>query len=56
VVGRPESLTVLNALAAVTDRLGLAATVNATFNEPFELARRLATPTGSAKAAPPGTW
>ncbi|NED78622.1 NtaA/DmoA family FMN-dependent monooxygenase [Streptomyces sp. SID11233] len=43
VVGRPESLTVLNALAAVTDRLGLAAAVNATFNEPFELARRLAT-------------
>ncbi|MEU3655798.1 NtaA/DmoA family FMN-dependent monooxygenase [Streptomyces sp. NPDC032161] len=43
VVGRPESLTVLAALAAVTDRLGLAATVNATFNEPFELARRLAT-------------
>ncbi len=43
VVGRPESLTVLNALAAVTDRIGLAATVNATFNEPFELARRLAT-------------
>ncbi|MFD5555937.1 NtaA/DmoA family FMN-dependent monooxygenase [Streptomyces sp. NPDC127068] len=43
VVGRPESITVLNALAAVTDRLGLAATVNATFNEPFDLARRLAT-------------
>ncbi|MFF9349790.1 NtaA/DmoA family FMN-dependent monooxygenase [Streptomyces sp. NPDC014734] len=43
VVGRPESLTVLSALAAVTDRLGLAATVNATFNEPFELARRFAT-------------
>ncbi|MEU1486095.1 NtaA/DmoA family FMN-dependent monooxygenase [Streptomyces sp. NPDC005752] len=43
VVGRPESLTVLNALAAVTERLGLAATVNATFNEPYELARRLAT-------------
>ncbi|RLU92058.1 F420-dependent methylene-tetrahydromethanopterin reductase [Streptomyces griseocarneus] len=42
VVGRPESLTVLAALAAVTDRLGLAATVNATFNEPYELARRLA--------------
>ncbi|MEU3712243.1 NtaA/DmoA family FMN-dependent monooxygenase [Streptomyces catenulae] len=41
VVGRPESLTVLTALAAVTDRLGLAATVNATFNEPYELARRL---------------
>ncbi|MEU2246155.1 NtaA/DmoA family FMN-dependent monooxygenase [Streptomyces sp. NPDC019224] len=43
VVGRPESLTVLSALAAVTDRLGLAATVNTTFNEPYELARRLAT-------------
>ncbi|MFE1933963.1 NtaA/DmoA family FMN-dependent monooxygenase [Streptomyces sp. NPDC059474] len=42
VVGRPESITVLNALAAVTERLGLAATVNATFNEPYELARRLA--------------
>ncbi|MFD5078198.1 NtaA/DmoA family FMN-dependent monooxygenase [Streptomyces sp. NPDC058371] len=43
VVGRPESLTVLSALAGVTERLGLAATVNATFNEPYELARRLAT-------------
>ena len=43
VVGRPESLTLLNALAAVTERIGLAATVNATFNEPYELARRLAT-------------
>ncbi|MGW0815300.1 NtaA/DmoA family FMN-dependent monooxygenase [Streptomyces viridiviolaceus] len=43
VVGRPESLTVLSALAAVTEHLGLAATVDTTFNEPFELARRLAT-------------
>lgn len=43
VVGRPESLTVLSALAAVTDRLGLTATVNTTFNEPYEPARRLAT-------------
>ncbi|MFJ6522298.1 NtaA/DmoA family FMN-dependent monooxygenase [Streptomyces filamentosus] len=43
VVGRPESITVLAALGAVTDRLGLAATVNTTFNEPYELARRLAT-------------
>ncbi|MFI6477848.1 NtaA/DmoA family FMN-dependent monooxygenase [Nonomuraea sp. NPDC050663] len=42
VAGRPEALTVLSALAAVTDRLGLAGTVNATFNEPYELARRLA--------------
>lgn len=43
VVGRPEPVTVLNALAAVTERLGLAATVDATFNEPYELARRFAT-------------
>ncbi|MFT2014243.1 NtaA/DmoA family FMN-dependent monooxygenase [Streptomyces sp. 796.1] len=43
VVGRPEAITVLSALAAVTEHLGLAATVNATFNEPYELARRLAT-------------
>jgi FMN-dependent oxidoreductase (nitrilotriacetate monooxygenase family) len=42
VVGRPESLTVLSALAAVTTHLGLAATVNSTFNEPYELAKRLA--------------
>ncbi|WP_063729575.1 NtaA/DmoA family FMN-dependent monooxygenase [Streptomyces sp. RTd22] len=43
VVGRPDTLTVLNALAAVTDHIGLAGTVNATFNEPFELARQFAT-------------
>jgi FMN-dependent oxidoreductase (nitrilotriacetate monooxygenase family) len=43
VVGRPESIAVLSALAAVTERLGLAATVNTTFNEPYELARRFAT-------------
>jgi FMN-dependent oxidoreductase (nitrilotriacetate monooxygenase family) len=43
VVGRPESLTVLSALAGVTTHLGLAATVNSTFNEPYELAKRLAT-------------
>ncbi|MEV7129346.1 LLM class flavin-dependent oxidoreductase [Streptomyces sp. NPDC093260] len=33
----------LAAVAAVTTRPGLAATVNATFNEPYEVARRLAT-------------
>ncbi|MFD4690120.1 NtaA/DmoA family FMN-dependent monooxygenase [Streptomyces sp. NPDC058463] len=43
IAGRPENLTVLSALAAVTTHLGLAATVNATFNEPYEVARRLAT-------------
>ncbi|ASQ92085.1 NtaA/DmoA family FMN-dependent monooxygenase [Streptomyces sp. 11-1-2] len=43
VVGRPDTLPVLSALAAVTDRIGLAGTVNATSNEPFELARQFAT-------------
>nr|WP_232827557.1 LLM class flavin-dependent oxidoreductase [Jiangella endophytica] len=42
VVGRPDTLTVLNALAAVTTHLGLAGTVNTTFNEPYELARQFA--------------
>src|SRR5438067_7265794 len=42
VVGRPDSLTVLSALAAVTTHIGLAATLNTTFNEPYELARQFA--------------
>jgi alkanesulfonate monooxygenase SsuD/methylene tetrahydromethanopterin reductase-like flavin-dependent oxidoreductase (luciferase family) len=42
VVGRPDTLTVLAAVAAVTRRLGLVGTINTTFNEPFELARQLA--------------
>lgn len=43
VVGRPDTLTVLAALAGVTTHLGLAGTLNATFHEPYELARQLAT-------------
>ncbi|MDF0530580.1 NtaA/DmoA family FMN-dependent monooxygenase [Tsukamurella sp. 8F] len=43
VVGRPDTFGVLAALAAVTDRLGLAGTINTTFNEPFEVARQFAT-------------
>lgn len=42
-VGRPETVTVLSALAAVTEHLGLAGTLSATFNEPYDLARKLAT-------------
>ncbi|WP_072804251.1 NtaA/DmoA family FMN-dependent monooxygenase [Rhodococcoides yunnanense] len=42
IIGRPDTLTVLASLAAVTDHLGLAGTINATFNEPYELARQLA--------------
>ncbi len=40
--GRPEPITVLSALAARTDRIGLAATADTTANEPCDLARRLA--------------
>jgi len=43
VVGRPDSLAVLSGLAAVTQKIGLAATLNTTFNEPYELARQFAT-------------
>lgn len=43
IVGRPDTLPVLTALAAVTEHLGLAGTINATFNEPLELARQFAT-------------
>jgi FMN-dependent oxidoreductase (nitrilotriacetate monooxygenase family) len=42
VVGRPDTFTVLTALAAVTERLGLAGTINSTFNEPYEVARQFA--------------
>ncbi|WP_194908469.1 NtaA/DmoA family FMN-dependent monooxygenase [Catenulispora rubra] len=42
VVGRPDTFTVLSALAAVTDRIGLTGTINSTFNEPYEVARQFA--------------
>ncbi|HUK68530.1 MAG TPA: NtaA/DmoA family FMN-dependent monooxygenase [Streptosporangiaceae bacterium] len=42
VVGRPDTFTVLAGIAAVTDRLGLAGTINSTFNEPYEVARQFA--------------
>lgn len=42
VVGRPDTFTVLAALAAVTERIGLAGTINTTFNEPFEVSRQFA--------------
>jgi FMN-dependent oxidoreductase (nitrilotriacetate monooxygenase family) len=43
VVGRPDTFTVLAALAAVTEHLGLAGTINSTFNEPYDVARQFAT-------------
>ncbi|MFC5699651.1 LLM class flavin-dependent oxidoreductase [Cohnella faecalis] len=39
----PEATTVITALAGVTERIGLAATLSTTFNEPFNVARRFAT-------------
>lgn len=43
VLGRPNTLAVLAALTAVTDHVGLVGTLSTTFNEPYELARQLAT-------------
>jgi alkanesulfonate monooxygenase SsuD/methylene tetrahydromethanopterin reductase-like flavin-dependent oxidoreductase (luciferase family) len=42
VAGRPDNLTVLAALASVTDRIGLMPTITTTYHEPHELARQLA--------------
>lgn len=43
VLGRPNTLAILAALTAVTDHVGLVGTLSTTFNEPYELARQLAT-------------
>src|ERR1700739_3720076 len=42
VVGRPDTFTILAALAAVTEHLGPTGTINSTFNEPYEVARQFA--------------
>lgn len=41
-VGGLEPLTLLSALAAVTEKIGLIATVSTTYNEPFHVARKFA--------------
>lgn len=41
-LGGFEPLTLLSALAAVTEHVGLIATVSTTFNEPFHIARKFA--------------
>ncbi|WP_405374668.1 MULTISPECIES: NtaA/DmoA family FMN-dependent monooxygenase [unclassified Microbacterium] len=43
VLGRPHTLAVLAALTSVTEHIGLVGTLSTTFNEPYELARQLAT-------------
>jgi FMN-dependent oxidoreductase (nitrilotriacetate monooxygenase family) len=40
---RPEPFTLLSALAVVTEHIGLAATISSTYNEPYHIARKLAT-------------
>lgn len=40
VAGRPDAQTMLAALAAVTDKIGLVATQNTTYNDPAHLAHR----------------
>lgn len=40
--GQLEPLTLLTALSQATERIGLIATVSSTYNEPYNLARRLA--------------
>jgi alkanesulfonate monooxygenase SsuD/methylene tetrahydromethanopterin reductase-like flavin-dependent oxidoreductase (luciferase family) len=42
VAGRPDAITQLAALAGATERIGLVATQNTTYNFPADLARRLA--------------
>lgn len=41
-VGKPEPLTLLSALSAVTERVGLIGTASTTFSEPYNVARQFA--------------
>ncbi|MEJ6488816.1 NtaA/DmoA family FMN-dependent monooxygenase [Leucobacter sp. USCH14] len=43
VAGRPATLAILAAMASVTQHIGVVGTLSSTFNEPYELARQLAT-------------
>ncbi|MGX1791193.1 LLM class flavin-dependent oxidoreductase [Bosea sp. NPDC055332] len=43
VAGRPNTLAILTALASITSHVGLIGTLTTTFNEPYPLARQLAT-------------
>jgi len=43
VAGRPNTLAILTALSSITENIGLIGTLTATFNEPYSLARQLAT-------------
>lgn len=56
VAGRPDAITQLAALAAVTDRIGLVSTSNTTFNEAPDLARRLSGLDLLSEGRATGTW
>jgi len=43
VTGRPDQLVLFSHLAAVTERIGFVATLNTTYSDPVDLARRIAT-------------
>ena len=43
VAGRPNTLAILTALSSITEHVGLIGTLTTTFNEPYTLARQLAT-------------
>jgi alkanesulfonate monooxygenase SsuD/methylene tetrahydromethanopterin reductase-like flavin-dependent oxidoreductase (luciferase family) len=43
VTGRPDQLVLFAHLTAITERIGFVATLNTTYSDPVELARRLAT-------------
>lgn len=45
IAGRPDAIAQLSALAGITERVGLVATQNTTYNEPGDLAR----PAGGAR-------
>ena len=51
-----ELLTLLSALAAVTEKIGLIATVSTTYNEPYHVRASSPRWTRSAAAARAGTW
>jgi alkanesulfonate monooxygenase SsuD/methylene tetrahydromethanopterin reductase-like flavin-dependent oxidoreductase (luciferase family) len=51
-----EPMTLLPALAMVTERLGLVATGSTTFDEPYHVAGASPRSTISAAVAPGGTW
>ncbi len=56
VVGRPDTFSILAALGAVTDRLGLTGTINSTFNEPTRWHGNSRASITSPTDVPPGTW